>query len=141
MIFGLVGCVKTKADKPMPASKLYLSSLFKGSFNYAKRNCDHVYILSAFYGLVHEDKIIRPYDSTLSKFTAIERIKWSSKVLIDILAIIKNDDHIMFLCGGSYRQYLSKWLCKRGFTISCPVKGLAFGQQLAFYKRENQNGS
>lgn len=77
----VIGCVKTKADKPMAAAKLYKSDLFKKSFKYAQKTCDRTYILSAQYGLVEVDKIISPYDLTMRDLSKQERLQWSVEVL------------------------------------------------------------
>ena len=67
MRIALISWSKLKTDRPCPARELYAPSrLFSLSYQYARRNADKVYILSAKYGLVEESAVIAPYDLTLA---------------------------------------------------------------------------
>jgi hypothetical protein len=63
----LVACVSKKNTTPMPARDLYISAWFRKASMYAARVADRWYILSAKYGLVAPDTMIKPYDETLNK--------------------------------------------------------------------------
>ena len=82
MKIALISCSKLKADHPCPARELYApSQLFSLSCQYAKRNTDAVYILSAEYGLLAESDVIAPYDLTLSRLPEHRQRDWAGHVL------------------------------------------------------------
>lgn len=63
MKIALVSCSKSKQCYPCKACEMYMpSSLFRYSYQYAKKYADKVYILSAKHGLLRENMIIEPYD-------------------------------------------------------------------------------
>lgn len=82
MRIALISCSKLKADHPCSARELYApSQLFSLSYQYAKRNADKVYILSAKYGLVEETDVIAPYDLTLADLPEHRQRDWANYVL------------------------------------------------------------
>ena len=59
MVVALISCSKEKKNYTCPAKELYsASTLFSLSYKYAKKVADKIYILSALYGLVPEDRVI-----------------------------------------------------------------------------------
>ena len=68
----LVACVSLKDTSKMRAGDIYLSPLFKKAKEYAINNCDRWYILSAKYGLIPPDAIIKPYEKTLNKMRNLD---------------------------------------------------------------------
>lgn len=67
MKIALISCTSRKMDNPCRASEMYLPSpRFKLAYDYAKKNADLVYILSAKHGLLHENETIEPYNETLN---------------------------------------------------------------------------
>lgn len=132
----LVSCVKTKAPEPQKARNLYTSSLFRFSSSYAETITNQWYILSAKYGLVHPDEIIAPYEKTLNKMPAAERKAWAADVLESLKDIVGPGDKIVFLAGVKYRQDLIRQLKNWGCTVSIPLEGLSFGQQLSWLKKQ-----
>ena len=82
MKIALISCSKLKTDHPCPARELYAPSrLFSLSHQYARRNADKVYILSAKYGLVEESDMIVPYDLTLADLPEHRQRDWANYVL------------------------------------------------------------
>ena len=82
MKIALISCSKLKTDRPCPARELYAPSrLFSLSYQYARRNADKVYILSAKYGLVEESAVIAPYDLTLADLPEYRQRDWANYVL------------------------------------------------------------
>jgi cytoplasmic iron level regulating protein YaaA (DUF328/UPF0246 family) len=142
--FILVSCSSQKAAKLCRAEDMYISALFKSSIRYAK-NFEHpeIYILSAKYGLLKREKIIEPYDVTLSTvprkkrkphlhiLNAEEKKAWGEKVLkqLSTLADTKKDKFI-FLAGKEYVKPLRDALT----NIEEPLEGKKQGQRLAFLK-------
>jgi hypothetical protein len=64
----IISCVKTKLDHTAKAKDLYISDLFRKNLAYAKKmKPDHIFILSAKYGLLGLDDRIAPYEKTLNR--------------------------------------------------------------------------
>ena len=134
MIVALISCVSKKTLHSAMAKDLYISPLFRGAYKYAKKQCaDKIFILSAKYGLVSENKIIDSYDETLNTKSKIEIIKWAENVLLDLSkeADLKKD-RFLILAGEKYRKFIIGEL--ENYTI--PLKGLSIGKQLSYYKGE-----
>lgn len=126
-----LSCVKQKQNKPCEAKDMYISSLFKGSYKYAKQLGGDIYILSAKYGLLKPDTIIEPYEQTLNAEDRNGIKRWSKQVIEQMKKEgINFNDKAVFLCGKNYRMYLMP-LFK---TAAAPLKHLGIGKQLAFYK-------
>ena len=80
MNIAFISCVKNKLKGEHKAKDLYVSDFFKKSINYCLTTHDKVCILSAKYGLLELDTIIKDYDMTLNDFSKSEKIKWSKMV-------------------------------------------------------------
>lgn len=128
----LISCVKQKKDFACKAKEMYTSPLFKGAYKYAqKMQADKIFILSAKYGLLHEDDIIEPYNETLNTKHKQEVYEWSNRVLSQLIKETDIEkDTFVFLVGEKYRKYLLPKL--NHYEI--PLQGLSIGKQLAFYK-------
>ena len=104
MVIGLVGCGKQKREFPARAGDMYTSPLFKAAFRSGRRNCDVVYILSAKWGLLSPNQIIRPYNVSLGDLTANRREEWGRSV-VDKLNPFPGDV-LVFFAGDLYRKYI-----------------------------------
>ena len=135
-IIALVSCVKTKAAEPRPARSLYTSPLFTFASTYAEKISNQWYVLSAKYGLVDPDEVIAPYEKTLNKMPISERKAWAADVLESLKDFVAPGDEIIFLAGVRYRQDLIRQLESWGCTVSIPMEGLTFGQQLSWLKKQ-----
>ena len=64
-----INCCREKEVKKCPAKILYKSRHFKRQLNMVKKSFDenHIFILSAKYGIVGLNDIIEPYDFKLEK--------------------------------------------------------------------------
>lgn len=136
MRIGLVGCVKSKLAVPAPAAELYTSPLFKGRRATVEASCDRWFILSAAHGLVPPDRVLEPYDVTLTTMGRAERRRWARQVLGQL------DETVGELAGRTFEIHagaaytdhgLVEGLRAAGATIDRPVAGLTMGQQLAWY--------
>lgn len=127
-----LSCVKSKQNRKCAAKDMYISDLFKKSFEYAKKMRPRkIYILSAKYGLLELDDIIEPYELTLNTMTERQRRAWACKVIKQCKQ--KNIDfteRAVFLCGNNYRKYLMRNFPK----AEAPLKNMGIGKQLQFYK-------
>jgi uncharacterized HhH-GPD family protein len=131
----LVGCVKTKADHPLPARELYRSALFERRRDYAERHSDRWYILSAEYGLVSPDALLEPYDTALGDQPADYRRAWATWIVAKLHQ--REGDltgrTIEIHAGEDYVAPLRQPLADAGALINHPVAGLRQGQHLAWY--------
>lgn len=125
MKIGLISCTSMKQTYPCKASKMYeVSPRFQLSYEYAKKTCEIVYILSAKYGLIHEDTFIEPYNETLSEKTETDRKNWSRCVLheLDKKHSLQNDEYLI-LAGMKYCEFLIPFLRKH----TRPLQGVRLG--------------
>lgn len=108
MRVALVSCSKSKKSYRCPARELYSeSNNFKCLYAYAKATADKVFILSAKYGLLPEDKIIDPYEKTLNDMPENECREWASSVLNDLREVTNiEDDQFILLAGQEYYRNL-----------------------------------
>ena len=134
MRIALISCSKLKADHPCSARELYApSQLFSLSYQYAKRNADKVYILSAKYGLVEETDVIAPYDLTLADLPEHRQRDWANYVLAQMGERF-NLEHNTFLilAGRCYYQHLLPHLPH----AILPLGNLPIGSRIAFLQRQ-----
>lgn len=141
----LIACVSKKGENRAKAKDLYISPLFKSSFAYAKRQKhDKIFILSALHCLLHPDKVIEPYNVTLSIvskskrkpglriLTPPEKIIWGKKVLEQLSkeANLKEDTFII-LAGQEYIKPI-----KSGITnLINPLEGKKQGERVKFLNK------
>ncbi len=133
---GLVGCVKSKTDRPAAAKDLYTSPLFRGRRRWVEHRCDRWFILSARHGLVEPSRRLLPYDVTLKDVSSKERREWSLRVLMLLHRIVGDHANITveIHAGSLYRDYgLVDGLQERGVVVEVPTAGLGIGEQLSFY--------
>lgn len=126
----LLSCVSKKQSYRAKAKDLYISPLFRLSYQFAQQaNPDAIFILSAKYGLVHPDQEIDPYDETLNKMSDKRISMWADSVLIKLEQTTDlQNDHFVFLAGLKYRKYL----LQRIMSYEIPMEGLTIGRQLQF---------
>lgn len=126
-----LSCVSQKAPTTCEAQKLYISALFKKSLAYAKTlNPDHIYILSAKYGLLELTDIISPYNQTLKTMTKAEIKKWSDLVYSQMKnKNIDFNERAVFLTGRVYSDPLAKYFSNLEF----PLGNLPIGKRLQWY--------
>jgi len=126
----LISCVSMKLNYKARAEDLYVSPLFKGALRYAKHlNPDHIFILSAKYGLLKLDEEIEPYNMTLNEMPSTQAKAWAEKVLSQLSEQADfSSDLFIFLAGEKYRKYLVSHL----ISHEIPMKGMPIGKQLQF---------
>lgn len=133
----LISCVKTKQNHKSKAKDLYISSLFKKSYAYAKTlNPDKIYILSAKYGLLEEEEIIEPYELTLKNSSVVYKKKWATRVIKQLETVSDlQKDLFIFLAGIDYRKFLISHI----INVQIPMEKLDFGNQLSWLKNKLRN--
>ena len=122
----LISCVSKKRSQKSTARDLYISPLFKKNLNYTQKlRPDHIFILSAKYGLVELEQEIEPYDLTLNTMAAREVKRWLY-VWATFRAYGFAANQFIFLAGAKYRKYLVPHLT----NVETPFEGLTIGKQL-----------
>ena len=104
-ILVIAGCSSKKLLYAAPAKNLYQGTLFKKIKKLVTYNQLDFMILSAKYGIIHENDIIKPYNKTLKNKNDI--LKLRKKVIPKLKAIELNYDLIIIIMGKKYRDVLS----------------------------------
>jgi hypothetical protein len=137
---GLISCVKEKESFATAAGELYKSHLFLYSKEYALKNYDMYFILSAKHGMVYPSRVIEPYNETLIGKSAEEKKQWASDIAYTIMKNYRPETTEFYIhAGKDYRKYLLPMLEEYGFKVYVPLQGLGIGQQLQFYKNISDN--
>lgn len=131
----LVGCVKSKLDRPGPARELYTSALFRKMRAYAETTGAPWFVLSAEYGLVEPARVIEPYELHLASTSRAYRTGWGRRVVDDLAAKLGGLGSLVIEihAGAAYVEALRDGLAGAGATIVEPLAGLGVGQRLAWY--------
>ena len=133
MKIALIGCVKKKAEIPCEAKDMYISPLFKGCYRLAKKlGAEKIYILSAKYGLIEENQIIKPYNETLNDKNEKERKIWAYHICQALIqgGVNLSSDEFIILAGENYR----KWIIKKMAHYTIPLKGMSLYKQISYLK-------
>jgi cytoplasmic iron level regulating protein YaaA (DUF328/UPF0246 family) len=140
----LISCVSKKRDKKANATNLYISPLFRSSLEYAyKLNPDKIFILSALHHLLELDRVIEPYDVTLSNvpknkrkpglivLNSKEKKEWG-KIVIEQLSKQAdiNNDYFIILAGQEYVKPIKEHI----IHYELPLNGLRQGERVKFLK-------
>jgi cytoplasmic iron level regulating protein YaaA (DUF328/UPF0246 family) len=131
----LASCVNQKRDTAAPARDLYLSLLFRGLRQYAETHADIWYILSAEYGVLRPEQVVKPYERTLNAMAKRDRLAWAEKVQQQLLELLPADAEVILLAGQRYREDIEPFLRNRGYSVSVPLQGLQIGKQLQRLKQ------
>jgi hypothetical protein len=126
----LVSCVKTKRASAVQARGLYISDWFLKVRRYVEQSGAPWFILSAEHGLVPPDEVISPYERTLNTMPVADRRHWAGRVITQLSERLPEADHVIFLAGARYREFLVEPLRRKGITVAIPMEGLARGPQL-----------
>lgn len=98
-----IGCGKKKNNTACKAELMYQGIFFKTCLQYAKTFKDHIYILSAKYGILELDEIISPYDKTLNSMSKKDKSLWVDMVKSQLKEKnISTQEEAIFLCGKNY---------------------------------------
>lgn len=141
----LVSCVGKKQATPTKAADFYQSTWFKKARSYAELVGDQWHILSAHYGLISPEKVIKPYELTLNSMPIDLRKDWAWTVWEDIeCEFDPTGNELIVLAGLRYREFLVPllrgaafgWIDEPSFTVQVPMEGLKIGQQLQWLSSE-----
>jgi hypothetical protein len=137
MRIGLVGCVKSKVERPAPARGLYTSPLFLGRRRAVEGSCDRWFVLSALHGLLRPDEVVEPYDLAMADVPRPKRREWSIRVLESLRRELGplGGSTFEIHAGADYADFgLVDGLRAAGSHVEQPTKGMTFGVQLAWYR-------
>jgi cytoplasmic iron level regulating protein YaaA (DUF328/UPF0246 family) len=134
----LISCASKKLAYKSKAEDLYISTLFRLSFAYAKKlKPDKIFILSAKYGLLNLNDEIATYNETLNNKSVGDIKIWAGKVVTDLGKMVNlKSDMFVFFAGKKYREHILPHI--RYYEI--PLKGLRIGEQLQFLKVKIEQG-
>ena len=135
---GLLACVKSKKEGFHKARDLYESNLFKLGVKYLDLKTDDWYILSAKYGLVHQNQHIKNYNESLNSKNKIQRLAWSKNVWYQLLPKLKNVKIIILIEGTNYRKDLTERIDQAGIPCWVPLASMGIGNQMQWLKEEAQ---
>ncbi len=132
----LVSCSKSKLCVPSLAKNMYTSPLFKKSREWAERNCDAWYVLSAKYHLLSPLAIIKGYDRTLSKMDKRARERWALTVYeqMKTSGLLKRRVKLIWLAGSNYKKPLIGLL--NGVPQADPLQERKIGERLQWLNRQ-----
>lgn len=143
---GIIACSKTKVRgarlKGVPAKELYTGALFKLAARYVQRECDRWAIVSAKYGLVQPNTVIKSYEKTLHGMSAKDHVAWCRMVRRQVFDMYRPDitpTLFVVLAGELYRDALELDIGPR-LDVAAPLKGMGIGEQLGWLKRELGDG-
>jgi hypothetical protein len=131
----LVGCVKSKVARAMPARDLYTSTLFARRRSYAEASGRPWYILSSRWGLVTPDEVIAPYEMYLAEQSATYRRAWGAFVAAQLqLSLGSLSGRVVEVhAGDTYVAAVRAPLESDGATVVDPVDARSMGETLAWY--------
>ena len=138
----LVGCGAAKRDESAPAKDLYTSSYFDLKRRYAEAAGDRWAILSAEHAIVHPNRDLAPYDTTMSDVDAGE---WAHRVMGGLYAFVDSlrefdgasDVELVFLAGRDYTDPLRARLDSMVWTARYPFDDTAgIGEQMGWLSAE-----
>jgi hypothetical protein len=129
-----VSCVKTKSTTTELAEHLYISPWFRMAREWARRNADRWFILSAEHGLLSPNTMVDPYETTLNRMPIGDRRGWARVVELQLHDFGLKGDVAFVLAGERYREFLMDRFAARFDTVKIPMEGLQMGEQLSWMK-------
>jgi hypothetical protein len=138
----LIGCSKSKAVRwpnALPARELYVGDLFKAQLAYAQTVLElpdeHIFVMSARYGLVPINETIASYDRTLADMSRREQEAWANLVLDSLQEAMPNVRMVHILAGKLYHEPLKRsFLAADIELLTVAPSGFGYGQQVAWYQ-------
>ena len=113
----ITACGNKKENKPIEAGRLYKSSRIRHLYKRSKELDIPFYILSAKYGLVNGDEIIRPYNQIMDE-------EQCSKLEDQIKKVLENFELVIYYKGGTRKEY---YICLEKITKKLNKKFISFG--------------
>lgn len=143
----LIGCGKEKrACVEDEAQHLYTGPMFLARRAYAMKRALPWWIVSAQYGLIDPERVIRPYDLTVSQLSEVDRAAWALCVVKAVLDELPDDVRLRDVClelhmGADYAEPLVEVAQAVSLCWDWPVRGLGIGQQRAWYREATRSAA
>jgi hypothetical protein len=128
----LIGCGKSKIDHAAPARELYTGSLFRAARDYAEGKGKPWAIVSAKYGLLLPETMVKPYEQRLRGSVGV-RARWAQGVVADAVVLLWPGS-VVLLMGRDYADPLERAFMAHEITVKRPLDGLSLGQRLKWFK-------
>jgi hypothetical protein len=131
----LIGCVKTKQLRAMPAAELFTGALFDRRRRYAEDADVPWYLLSGKYGLLEPDEVIGPYDEYLADQSRAYRDAWGRWVVTRLRLLVPQltGTRVEIHAGRDYVEPIRSRLEALGAVVETPLNHLRQGEQLRWY--------
>ena len=102
----LTGCSKNKlnTEQEVPAEELYTGTLFRFVKEYADSINADLYIISAKYGLISRNTLIKTYDKVLRTYADAESLR--PEIERELSLLHGGYDQILVIAGDKYRRTL-----------------------------------
>lgn len=133
-MIGLIACSKTKLDRAAPARELYTSPLFRLSLAYAEARCGRVYVASAQHDMLELDRVLSPYNRTMTSLTPMQRKLFGAAVARGLVDRQGSAFELLVLAGAAYVAPIRAAFQKMGAEVRIiePLAGKQIGERLSF---------
>ena len=113
----IISCGKRKLQGKAKAKDLYIGSLYRQKLEYVSTLYpdNEVYIISAKYGLIHQDKVISAYDKKLPYFDNDYYQEWFDLITEQLQEFDSTED-IIFLGGVRYFNPIDKYFTGKKYA-------------------------
>lgn len=130
----VVGCGKSKLDRPAPAAELYTGSLFRAARRYCEARGEPWVIVSGEHGLILPEQVIAPYDKR-APLDRIARGFWAQLVVERLLKLAGGPVFVELLAGKTYTEPLAAELWRAGCANAEPLAHMGMGKRLSWLTR------
>ena len=121
-----ISCGKYKQSYECMAKDMYTGAYFKSCLDYALKNSDRVFILSAKYGLLNLTDRIKPYNIRLPHCPKAYIRIWQSRVFKQLAsANLSPDEEVLIIAGGEYAKPIREYFN----NVREPFKGMPIGKR------------
>lgn len=134
----IIPCVAHKKEVACPAKDMYDSQYFTACRDYAERYSSRWHIMSAKHGILEPNKVIEPYDMSLSSFTSPQLAEWARGAFLQFVQIypmynfrLNHNFYVVIVGGQLYRKILVPLLRGYGYRVDVPFDGLGIGEQIS----------
>jgi hypothetical protein len=131
----LIACSREKRAERAPAKDLYLSERFRLCRTAAEVYADKWFIVSAKHGLVHPERILSPYDTTIANMTPREFEMWNKKVTNQLARWVPKQSNIVCLGDSQYFSPLAKLDLKAGAGVHIPFRWIDPSNHLTWLRK------
>lgn len=137
LVVGIVGHGRAMATTPRLAADAYTGQGFQTARRWADACTDSWVIVCPRHGIVTPDQLVEPYVAELAKLSIRERIDWGKATMSAILARFAGlPVRFVAVAGEPYVELLRN----QGTRIESPLRGLSFGERLAWFTTRAEQG-